>query len=290
MKANRFPSPLAVLAMALLSPIAVAASCGDPRDTFDKYNEAVSDRQRNDIASEYYVMSYSWAPDHCRGVERRSKQPGGRDYLQCGSGRNFGYVLHGLWPQGSRAKPGQYPRACEGDQPRIDRKLLEKYLCMSPSVWLLQHEYEYHGTCMHDEALEDPKTYFDTALRLHQQLRLPDRQLPDTAESRRWLLANNPHLKPDSIQYYAKGREWQFCYDNSFAPTACPGAARTAAPAAQADAACRIKGNVSRRAGARLYFTPEHPDYAQVKIDPADGERCFASEDEARAAGWKKAP
>lgn len=276
----------AILIALLLSPLAHAATCGDPLDTFDKYDEVVSDRHRNDIPSEYYVMSYSWAPNHCRSVDRRSKQPGGRDYLQCGSGRNFGYVLHGLWPQGSKSRPGNYPRACEGDQKRIDRKLLEQYLCMSPSIWLLQHEYEYHGTCMHDEALEDPKTYFDTALRLHRQFKLPDRELPDTPESRRWLLANNPHLTPESIQYYAKGREWQFCLDTDFKPTSC------AAPASEkrqaVDESCKVKGNINR-SGRRLYFTPEHPGYRDVKIDIADGERCFATEEEARRAGWEKA-
>lgn len=280
---------IAALGATLLSAAVHAASCGDPADTFDKYNEQVSQRQVKDIKSEYYVMSYSWAPDHCRGADKRSKQPGGRNYLQCGSGRNFGYILHGLWPQGSKASPGHYPRACEGDQPRIDRRLLEQYLCMTPSVWLLQHEYEYHGTCMHDEALEDPRTYFDTALRLHRQLKLPDRELPDNAESRRWLLANNPHLRPDAIQYYAKGGEWQFCYDNQFNPTACPGGNRPAAGAA-ADAECRIKGNVNRRAGTRHYFAPDHPNYAGVKINPQAGERCFATENEARAAGWQAAP
>jgi len=278
---------LAALVATLLPPIVHAAACGDPLDTFDKYNETVPGHQTHDIPSDYYVMSYSWAPDHCRSVERRSKQPGGRDYLQCGSGRYFGYVLHGLWPQGSKSRPGKYPRACEGDQKRIDRKLLEKYLCMTPSVWLLQHEYEYHGTCMHDEALEDPQTYFDTALRLHQQLKLPDRELPDTPEGRRWLLANNPHLKPESIQYYGKGREWQFCFDTRFNPTAC--SAASPGTGQQADAACPVKGNISRQAGARLYFTPDHPGYADVRIDTGAGERCFATEDEARKAGWRKA-
>jgi ribonuclease T2 len=282
---------LAALLASFLSIGVHAASCGDPADTFEKYNERVPDKSRNDIGSEYYVMSYSWAPAHCKSVDRRSREPGGRDYLQCGSGRNFGYVLHGLWPQGSKARPGDYPRACEGDQKRIDRKLLEKYLCMSPSVWLLQHEYEYHGTCMHDEALEEPEVYFDTALRLHSQLKLPDRELPDTPESRRWLLANNPHLKAEAIQYYAKGREWQFCYDTRFSPTSCPAAGKSASRASpEADPSCRIKGNISRGQGGRLYFTPDHPNYAAVKISPDAGERCFGSEQEAIGAGWRKAP
>ena len=45
-----------------------------------------------------------------------------------------------------------------------------------------------------------------------------------------------------------------------------------------------VKGNIS---GSR---PPGHRDYAGVKISPGKGERCFATEAEARAAGWTKAP
>lgn len=59
------------------------------------------------------------------------------------------------------------------------------------------------------------------------------------------------------------------------------------APAeSQEGTACAIKGNVSDN--GRLFFTPENPRYAKVKINRA-GERWFCSEAEAVAAGWEKA-
>jgi len=55
-----------------------------------------------------------------------------------------------------------------------------------------------------------------------------------------------------------------------------------------AAAARSIKGNISSD-GKRLYHLPGCPSYDETKIDVADGERWFASEAEALAAGWKKA-
>jgi endonuclease/exonuclease/phosphatase family metal-dependent hydrolase len=48
-----------------------------------------------------------------------------------------------------------------------------------------------------------------------------------------------------------------------------------------------VKGNVSR--GRKRYHTPGCPNYDKVVIDPNKGERTFASEEEARAAGFSKA-
>jgi endonuclease/exonuclease/phosphatase family metal-dependent hydrolase len=48
-----------------------------------------------------------------------------------------------------------------------------------------------------------------------------------------------------------------------------------------------IKGNLSR--GRKLYHLPACPSYAEVRIEPERGERLFASESEARAAGFQKA-
>ncbi len=79
---------------------------------------------------------------------------------------------------------------------------LKKFLCMTPSVWLLQHEYEFHGTCMHDESLEDPEVYFGKALALYSKLKLPDKKLQFSKENVQWFVDNNPHLKADAIQYY----------------------------------------------------------------------------------------
>jgi hypothetical protein len=50
----------------------------------------------------------------------------------------------------------------------------------------------------------------------------------------------------------------------------------------------QIKGNVNS-AGERIYFTVKSINYKNVKIDETKGEKWFCSEDEALAAGWRKA-
>lgn len=51
---------------------------------------------------------------------------------------------------------------------------------------------------------------------------------------------------------------------------------------------CHIKGNVSRD-GKRIYHVPGQSFYDRTRINTRKGERCFASEEEARIAGWRKA-
>ena len=51
---------------------------------------------------------------------------------------------------------------------------------------------------------------------------------------------------------------------------------------------CRIKGNVSRYGGERIYHVPGGHYYDQTRIDPSKGERWFCSEAGARAAGWRR--
>ncbi|MEQ1405552.1 succinoglycan biosynthesis protein exoi [Neorhizobium sp. Rsf11] len=52
---------------------------------------------------------------------------------------------------------------------------------------------------------------------------------------------------------------------------------------------CDIKGNISINSRERIFHVPGQEDYAATKISPRYGERWFCSEDEARAAGWRKA-
>lgn len=51
---------------------------------------------------------------------------------------------------------------------------------------------------------------------------------------------------------------------------------------------CRIKGNISLD-GERIYHTPSDEWYDETRIDRLKGERWFCSDDEARAAGWRRA-
>lgn len=49
-----------------------------------------------------------------------------------------------------------------------------------------------------------------------------------------------------------------------------------------------IKGNISS-SGEKIYHVPGQRDYAKTVIDESKGERWFATEAEAQAAGWRKA-
>lgn len=50
---------------------------------------------------------------------------------------------------------------------------------------------------------------------------------------------------------------------------------------------CRIKGNINPQ-GERIYHVPGGEWYDKTRIDTMQGERWFCSEEEARAAGWRR--
>lgn len=50
---------------------------------------------------------------------------------------------------------------------------------------------------------------------------------------------------------------------------------------------CMIKGNINSK-GEKIYHCPLWRDYDKTVIDTANGERWFCTEEEARAAGWRK--
>ncbi len=52
---------------------------------------------------------------------------------------------------------------------------------------------------------------------------------------------------------------------------------------------CNIKGNISINTGERIFHVPGQKYYSRTKISPRYGERWFCSEQEAYAAGWRKA-
>ncbi|WP_439618725.1 sunset domain-containing protein [Shinella sp.] len=55
------------------------------------------------------------------------------------------------------------------------------------------------------------------------------------------------------------------------------------------DPACNIKGNVSYNGGQQIYHVPGQHYYTETAISYAKGARWFCSEDDARAAGWRRA-
>ena len=48
-----------------------------------------------------------------------------------------------------------------------------------------------------------------------------------------------------------------------------------------------IKGNISKPSGERIYHVPGSSSYDETRIDEADGERWFCTEQDALRAGWR---
>ncbi|TIL95151.1 MAG: DUF4236 domain-containing protein [Mesorhizobium sp.] len=61
----------------------------------------------------------------------------------------------------------------------------------------------------------------------------------------------------------------------------------TTSPVRLLSGSCDIKGNISNK-GVRIYHLPGQRFYDKTVLSPAKGERMFCSEDEARAAGWRR--
>lgn len=54
-------------------------------------------------------------------------------------------------------------------------------------------------------------------------------------------------------------------------------------------AGCRIKGNVSHHSSDRIFHVPGQTDYGATRVTFLRGERWFCTEQQAHAAGWRKA-
>ncbi len=76
--------------------------------------------------------------------------------------------------------------------------------------------------------------------------------------------------------------EWRAAQRNK--PETAPA---TVVTTSSSSGACDIKGNVSRK-GERIYHVPGQKYYAKTRISMSKGERWFCSEQEARAAGWRR--
>ncbi|MGC4251130.1 MAG: ribonuclease T [Sphingobium sp.] len=173
-----------------------------------------------------YTLALSWSPQYC------STARGGDSAFQC-NGR-FGFILHGLWPDGSGKA---WPSFCRKTG-LLPREVIRQNLCMTPSVQLLQHEWAKHGTCMANR----PELYFDQARTLYQSVRFPDM----AALARRGNMTvgqfmdafarANPRLRSDMIRVRTTRGNWLsevwLCMDKALEYARCPagkGGAKSAA-------------------------------------------------------------
>ena len=172
-----------------------------------------------------YLLTLSWSPEHCH-------DPRNKDELQC-SGKigDFGFVLHGLWPEGIGK---DYPAWCKKAD-LLPPKVIAKHMCMTPSVQLLQHEWAKHGTCM----ARRPEAYFDAAKLLYDAVEMPDMERLSRAPLNAGGVADafaavNPGLPAKAVAVHTNKRGWldevRICLGKDLTPQTC-GPDKQGAPA-----------------------------------------------------------
>ena len=84
---------------------------------------------------DYYVLSLSWSPSWCEyeGDAKNSEQ--------CDPDKDFGWSLHGLWPQYHRG----YPSFCQTAQRQPSRQDTNAMTDIMGSSGLAWHQWKKHG-------------------------------------------------------------------------------------------------------------------------------------------------
>lgn len=167
---------------------------------------------------DYYVLTMSWSPTHC------ASEQGADDEMQCRSGRPYGFVLHGLWPQHERG----YPEFClSGEPKRVSDAVMRTMLEVSPSRELVQHEWQKHGAC----AGLSQADYAAAAVTAFKAIDIPeDYEQPATElrvtpnDVRGAFLSANPQLHDKSVTTICRGgdlSEVWVCLAKDLTPRAC---------------------------------------------------------------------
>lgn len=87
----------------------------------------------------------------------------------------------------------------------------------------------------------------------------------------------------------ARSGLWNACPTGINTPLSVPNApTNSTSGTIGSSSSCVIKGNISA-SGEKIYHLPECGSYAKTRIDESHGEQWFCSEEEAQAAGWRRA-
>ncbi|WP_281857797.1 ribonuclease T2 [Litoreibacter halocynthiae] len=166
---------------------------------------------------DYYVLSLSWSPTWC------ALEGDARGADQCDDRHDFGWTLHGLWPQNERGWPS-YCRTVERDPSRGQTKTMADIMGSGGLAW---HQWKKHGRCSGLSA----DAYFEISRRAYASLTRPAvfRKLKDPVKLpakvvEEAFLESNPRLSPDMITITCKNRriqEVRLCLSKDLEPRTC---------------------------------------------------------------------
>ncbi|GLQ35891.1 ribonuclease T(2) [Amylibacter marinus] len=158
---------------------------------------------------DYYLLALSWSPTWCKlsGDARGSQQ--------CARGADFGFVLHGLWPQYENG----WPSYCRTSQRPPSRSLTSAQADIMGTSGAAWHQWKKHGSCT---GLSGP-AYYQLARKAYERINRPEvfrkitktMTLPPSIIEEAFLEAN-PDLYADQITITCKDQriqEARICMD-----------------------------------------------------------------------------
>lgn len=166
---------------------------------------------------DYYVMALSWSPSWCE-LEGDRK---GSD--QCHPRHDFGFTLHGLWPQNERGWPS-FCRTSQRDPSKSQSNRMADIMGSSGLAW---YQWKKHGRCSGLSAAR----YYEISRRAYesinrptilrqidQTLNIPPRVIEDA------FLEQNPEFTRDGITVTCKSgfiQEVRICLSKDLTPRDC---------------------------------------------------------------------
>ncbi len=166
---------------------------------------------------DYYVMSLSWSPNWCDLEGRVRNSP------QCAVDADYGWVLHGLWPQHDIG----YPQNCRTTYTPPSRHETEAMADIMGTSGLAWYQWNKHGSC----SGLSPQAYYRTARAAYDSIRIPqafrkltkDVTLPASLIEDAFVDAN-PTLPRDGVTITCTGaaiQETRICLTKNLEPRTC---------------------------------------------------------------------
>jgi ribonuclease T2 len=173
-------------------------------------------------AFDYYVLSLSWSPNWC------ALEGDARNSQQCDDDADFGWVLHGLWPQYESG----YPSYCPVTQRPPSRSMTTAMADIMGTSGLAWYQWKKHGVCSGLSASD----YYALARLAYSRVTRPDVfrkldkpvRLPAKVVEQAFLRAN-PGLHPDAITITCTSghiQEARICLSRDLEPRRCGGDVR----------------------------------------------------------------
>jgi len=166
---------------------------------------------------DYYVLALSWNANWC------AREGDARGADQCDARHDYGFVLHGLWPQFEQGWPS-YCRSVELDPSRRQTREMVDIMGSSGLAW---HQWNKHGRCTGLSA----KAYFDLSRAAFASVTRPEvlRKIPETMNIppkviEAAFLEVNPALEADGVTVTCKGFDFQevrICLARDLTPRRC---------------------------------------------------------------------